>query len=144
VRIAAAEEAEQLAARRWWWQLRVPAVAVTALAALVLVVVGQSGVGQRATREAPMEVAAGSAEPKPARERRDAPAAEVAEAPAAVAEAPETPPEELPAALTTRPDLFIDLPILRNLDKLEHFEQIETTTLDGQPRTSTAPETRRG
>ena len=146
VRIAAAEEAEQLAARRWWWRLRVPAVAVTALAALVLVVLGHDEVGQKAAPEAPTVVAAKSPEPKLAREHGDVPAAAVAEAPApaVVAQAPERPPEELPTALTARPDLFMDLPILRNLEKLEHFEQIETTTLDGQPRSDATPETRRG
>jgi hypothetical protein len=146
VRVAAAEEAEQLAARRWWWRLRVPAVAVTALAALLLVVLGHDEAARAPAPEAPVAVAAKSADPKPTAERRDAPPTAVAEAPAppAVAQAPEPPPEDLPAALTERPDLFMELPILRNLEKLEHFEQIETTTLDGQPRSDADPESRRG
>jgi hypothetical protein len=146
VRIAAAEEAEQLAARRWWWRLRVPAVAITALAALLLVVLGHDEAERKAAPQAPTAVAAKSAEPKPVRERREAPAAAVSEAPVptAVAQAPEAPPEELPRALTERPDLFMELPILRNLEKLEHFEQIETTTLDGQPRSDAGLESRRG
>jgi anti-sigma factor RsiW len=41
-----------------------------------------------------------------------------------------TPPGEPPPELAARPDLFIDLPILRHIDKLEHFEAIDTTTLD--------------
>jgi anti-sigma factor RsiW len=37
-----------------------------------------------------------------------------------------------PAAgdLAEAPDLFVDLPILRNMEKLQHFETIRTTTLD--------------
>jgi len=148
VRIAAAEEAEQLAARRWWWRLRVPAVAITALAALLLVIVGHDEMEDKAAPQAPTVVAAKPAEPKLAREHRDAPAVEVAEAPAptAVAQAPEAerPSEDLPPALTERPDLFMELPILRNMEKLENFEQIETTTVDGQPRSDAGPESRRG
>jgi anti-sigma factor RsiW len=147
VRIAAAEEAERLAAPRWWWRLRVPAVAATALAALLLVIVGPDEMEQKATPDAPPAVAAKSKETKVVRERTEAPTRAIAgapaPAPAAVAEAPDTPPN-LPTALTERPDLFMDLPILRNLEKLENFEQIETTTLDGQPRSDAAPETRRG
>jgi hypothetical protein len=40
------------------------------------------------------------------------------------------PPSEPPAELAAAPDLFVDLPILRNMEKLEHFEAISTTTLD--------------
>jgi len=148
VRIAAAEEAEQLAARRWWWRLRVPAVAITALAALLLVIVGHDEVDKKAPAPAPTAVAARAPEPTPTRERRDTPRAAVTEAqpPTAVAQAPETPPApaELPTALTERPDLFVELPILRNMEKLEHFEQIETTTVDGQPRSDVDAGSRRG
>jgi anti-sigma factor RsiW len=35
-----------------------------------------------------------------------------------------------PGDLAEAPDLFVDLPILRNLEKLQHFETIRTTTLD--------------
>ena len=41
-------------------------------------------------------------------------------------------PSEPPPDLAARPDLFVDLPMLRNLDRLEHFEAIQTTTLEGQ------------
>jgi hypothetical protein len=33
-------------------------------------------------------------------------------------------PHDPPAALASHPELFVDLPVLRNLDKLEHFEAI--------------------
>jgi hypothetical protein len=41
-------------------------------------------------------------------------------------------PSDPPPELTARPDLFVDLPILRNLERLEHFESIQTTTVEGQ------------
>src|SRR5207247_510823 len=46
--------------------------------------------------------------------------------PQATATVPAEPPPELAAA----PELFVDLPLLRNMEKLEHFETIRTTTLD--------------
>ncbi len=42
-------------------------------------------------------------------------------------------PSQPPPELAARPDLFIDLPLLRNLERLEHFEAIQTTTLDDEP-----------
>ena len=41
--------------------------------------------------------------------------------------------DDLPAVLARTPDLFMDLPILRHLEKLEHYESIQTTTLDEAP-----------
>lgn len=43
-----------------------------------------------------------------------------------------TVPSEPPAALAARPDLFVNLPVLRNMEKLQHYEAIQTTTLDEQ------------
>jgi anti-sigma factor RsiW len=43
--------------------------------------------------------------------------------------APE-PPVEPPPELAAAPDLFVDMPILRNMEKLQHFEAIRTTTVD--------------
>lgn len=147
VRIAAAEEAELVAASRWWMRLRVPAVALTALAALVLVIVGHNEVGQREAEVARIP----AAEAKPAAENlarahttRTEDRVAAASAPAAVAEGPEKAPDGPPPALAARPDLFMELPILRNMEKLEHFEQIETTTVDGQPRSDAAPEQQHG
>lgn len=40
-------------------------------------------------------------------------------------------PSEPPPELAARPDLFINLPLLRNLEKLEHYDSIRTTTVDG-------------
>jgi anti-sigma factor RsiW len=43
-----------------------------------------------------------------------------------------TVPSEPPAELAARPDLFVNLPVLRNMEKLQHYEAIQTTTLDEQ------------
>jgi anti-sigma factor RsiW len=146
VRIEAAEEAERRAANRWWTRLRVPAVAVTALAALVLVIVGHDE-GRRKAEVARTPAAAAKpaaedlarARPTKAEERVAA-----ASAPAPVAQKPKKAPSGPPPELAARPDLFMELPILRNMEKLEHFEQIETTTVEGQPRSEAAPEQQRG
>src|SRR5213592_2767269 len=67
--------------------------------------------------------------PGPGRGRLDAQASPPAPArpPSRVAKVP--PPAEPPAKLADAPDLFMDFPILRNMDKLRHFEAIRTTTL---------------
>ena len=44
-------------------------------------------------------------------------------------------PAEPPAKLAEAPELFVDMPIIRNLDKMTHFEAIQTTTLDDEPAT---------
>jgi anti-sigma factor RsiW len=41
------------------------------------------------------------------------------------------PPPEPPAELAASPELFMELQILRNMEKLRNFEAILTTTLDG-------------
>ena len=47
---------------------------------------------------------------------------------------PVTPaPSEPPPALAAAPDLFVELPILRHMEKLAHYEAIQTTTLDEGP-----------
>jgi anti-sigma factor RsiW len=40
-------------------------------------------------------------------------------------------PAEPPAELASRPELFVDLPMLRNMDKLQHFDSI--ATMDDDP-----------
>jgi hypothetical protein len=35
-------------------------------------------------------------------------------------------PDEPPAELASRPELFVDLPMLRDMDKLQHFDSIAT------------------
>lgn len=155
VRIAAADEAERPAAAGWrsWIGMTVPALAATAVLA---VAVGVSRTPP-ATTAVPAPVAAppapiAAAPAPPARVAKAAPKVTpkvVDEAPApepaVVAEAtrpldpsqrpelPKDPPPELAAA----PDLFMDLNILRNMEKLQNYDAIETTTVHdpagGQP-----------
>jgi hypothetical protein len=42
-------------------------------------------------------------------------------------------PAEPPPELADRPDLFIDLPIFRHMEKLEHYDQIETSSSPDAP-----------
>ena len=130
VRLAAAEvEEETGASAAWWGRGLLPALAVAAVVAIVVqqragvspvppaVPGGRTAAG--APRAAPEQVARALKRPE-----------QVARTPKAlVSEAPATPPPALAAA----PELFMDLPILRHLQKLEHFEAIQTTTLDDAP-----------
>jgi len=128
VRLAAADEAERAPASRWTLWLPLPAFALATAAVLVVAI----GIVQRT----------GRVPGTPALSR--APAADakrVAQAPPLPAQRrfakvpPVPPPAEPPAKLAEAPDLFMDMPILRNLDKLTHFEAIQTTTLDDEPAT---------
>lgn len=51
-------------------------------------------------------------------------------------------PKEPPPKLASAPELFVDLPMLRHLEKLEHFDAIRTTTLDDVPETPDGGEDR--
>jgi hypothetical protein len=42
-------------------------------------------------------------------------------------------PKDPPPKLASAPDLFVDLPMLRHFDKLEHFDAIRMTTVDDVP-----------
>jgi hypothetical protein len=130
VRLLAAAEAER-PARRWWPAL--PAVAVAGLATIALAIglTRQSEGPRPAPASAPQRVARAPVPPVPGRVERPTPPAPRGRAPRPdqpVASPPPEPPPELAAA----PDLFMELPILRNLEKLQHYEDIRTTTLDGQ------------
>jgi hypothetical protein len=76
------------------------------------------------------------AEPAPrpdavARVEREAPADAPAEAPVEHAKA-ELAPEDLPPELLEHPELFLRLPVVRRLEKLEHFEEVRTPQ-DAEP-----------
>jgi anti-sigma factor RsiW len=121
VRLLAAEEAETRPG--WWKVVRLPAFVITSMAVLALAVgiVLENGTPGRHAggRPAPDEVASAPAE---------APAVATAE------QAPVGAPlKEPPAELAARPDLFVEMPILRNLEKLQNFEAIQMTTLDDAP-----------
>ncbi len=126
VRLAAADEAERAPGGGWRSWLPLPAFAVATAAVLVLAI----GI-VRPTGEVPAPVAVGSPSRAPGQPMAKAPP--VAPSKTRPAQAPLPP--ELPAKLAEAPDLFMDLPILRNMDKLRHFEAIETTTLDDEPGT---------
>ncbi len=122
VRLAAADEAERAPASRWRLWLPLPAFALATAAVLVLAIgiVRRAGEvpGPPAVRPAPKVDA--QAPPSPLSPPRRIVKALPAEPPAKLAEAPE---------------LFVDMPIIRNLDKMTHFEAIQTTTLDDEPAT---------
>jgi anti-sigma factor RsiW len=103
-------------ARRAPWWLGVPAVAAAAVLAL-------SVRGTRLSGDAPATASS--------------PARQLAEAPPAMQlakrhRAPGAVPRDPPPDLAARPDLFVDLPMLRDLERLEHFDAIQTTTLKDQ------------
>ena len=66
-----------------------------------------------------------------AQAERQAPAAAPAEAPVEHAKA-ELAPEDLPPELLEHPELFLRLPVVRRLEKLEHFEEVRTPR-DAEP-----------
>ena len=111
VRRLAAEESEG-AGPRWWHRwLSLPVFAVASVAALVLAI----GLATQ-TSDLPVPPVGGHAVPKTSvriarREVRRS---------------------EPPPALAQAPDLYMSLPILKNLEKLELFEAIQTTTLDDE------------
>ena len=125
VRLAAAGEVERAPASRWklWHPVPVFALATAAILALAIGIVRRTdqmpGTLLLPARRAAKQVA--QAPPRPTR------------APSRIARVP--PPAEPPAKLAEAPDLFMDLPIIRNLDKLTHFEAIQTTTLDDESAT---------
>jgi len=114
------------AARRVPWWLGVPALAGAAVLALAVRGTGLRTVGPSATgpgQDQMMIAVLPTVDPAtdPHRVQR-----------ALRRRPPGGVPSEPPPDLTARPDLFVDLPMLRNLDRLEHFEAIQTTTLEGQ------------
>jgi len=122
VRLAAADEAERAPASRWTRWLPLPAFALATAAVLVLAI----GIVRR-TGEVP---GAPAVRPAPKVDARDA--AQALRPPRRIAKAL---PAEPPAKLAEAPDLFVDMSIIRNLDKMTHFEAIQTTTLDDEPAT---------
>ena len=125
-RMNAAEAAvPTLRPRRRVWQVAVPALA----AAAVLVLVARSIMTAPSTAPsapAPAKQVAEAPAPKaPAvAANRAAPPAE----PAQVADADDQLPEDLPPELVEHPELFLRLPVVRRLEKLEHFEEVRERT----------------
>jgi anti-sigma factor RsiW len=124
VRHAAAEEQERDRSG-WWRAFRLPVVAI-ATAAVAVVALGILRYAPDAPPPAAVTPSRGTGADRVAR-------APATPAPTRTARAarPNLPPPELAAA----PDKFMNLPILRNLEKLDNFEAIQTTTLDDEPAT---------
>jgi putative zinc finger protein len=107
--------ADDDAARGWrglgpsWVRGLVPAVATLAMVVLAVVL----------TRDGERGAPAPGAPPRKA-----------ATADRSFARRRSSPPSEPPTALASQPDLFVDMPIVRNLDKLEHFDAIAGTSMD--------------
>jgi anti-sigma factor RsiW len=135
VRMTAADEAEA-AARRWWGWLPVPLLAAAGASAVALVIatrpgdVADSPSGPAPAAEPP-RIARAPAPPAPTAAERGRgapePGRDVA-GPAELATAA-TPPAEPPPDLAAAPELFMNLPIIRNMEKLEHFEAISMVQL---------------
>ena len=131
-RLAAAEATKS---GRRWLNVAVPALAATA------VVVVAARLSLQDTEPVPAPAPAAPARPVTApsatarvpgrvAERAPAPAPSAAASPQrrrVVRDVPSEPPPELAA----RPDLFINLPLLRSLDKVQHYEAIQTIAVDG-------------
>jgi hypothetical protein len=94
-----------------WWRRVAPALGATAVVALALI--GVRGVETPAPAPAPQVRVEAPAPPVAARETT------------AVARRPKVKaPVEPPAELASRPDLFVDLPLLREMEKIQHFDAI--------------------
>ena len=120
VRLEAAEGQGRRVPRLPW--ITVPAFAMAAVVALVVGVFVRGDTPRAPTRTAALhEPAPGQvAEPRGAR-----PAVAKGEPVPAVS-------SPVPAELAGRLDLFVDLPMLRQMEKLEHFDAIVTTTVDDE------------
>jgi len=126
VRLLAAAEAERAATRAWWMRLRLPALGF-ATAVVATVAVGlMRGSGDRPLAPRPGDGGRRVVAQAPTKDKPPLVASRERGGPQATATVPAEPPPELAAA----PELFVDLPLLRNMEKLEHFETIRTTTLD--------------
>ena len=140
VRLAAAEVEEERAAPTGGWRRGLlPALAFAAVVAIVVQQrVGVSPVPPAVSgeRTAASAARAGTEQVARAPKRPE----QVARTTPKVLVSP--PPGTPPPALAAAPELFMDLPILRHLEKLEHFEAIQTTTLDDGPAVPDAHEGR--
>jgi hypothetical protein len=134
LRSARLAEAEATKSRRRWLGVAIPALAATA----VVVVAARLSLQDTEPAPAPAPAAPARAVTAPPA-RVPARVAERAPAPAP-SPAPASPqrrqvargvPSEPPPELAARPDLFINLPLLRNLDKVQHYEAIQTIAVDG-------------
>ena len=120
MRLAAAEERERQE-RRWGW-FSAPVLAAAGVVVLALVI-NLRPRGEQGSLRPSTPAASGARQLARASDPVPAPAA--AQPETAVAVAPSEPPPDLAAA----PELFMNLPIIRNMEKLEHFEAITMVEL---------------
>jgi len=106
-----------------WLRLGVPAIAATAVVALAVVGVRSSEV---AVPPARTKVAVAERPHAATPAAAPAVAKAEAEAPVVARRAKSRAPVDPPAELASRPDLFVDLPMLREFDKMQHFDSIAT------------------
>ena len=131
---AAEAAAPTLRSRRRVWALAVPALAAAATVAIAArSLLAPSALPTTAGAPAPRVAHAPAVKPAPAVAANHA--TRPAE-PAEVADAHEALPEDLPPQLVEHPELFLRLPVVRRLDKLEVFEAVqqhapEAATQDG-------------
>jgi len=120
VRALAAEPEPRGAAASRWLRVLTPALAAGVVA--VGAVLGLRTVAERdpTVRTAPpVVVATRESTPPPARRAKS------------------RVPDQPPAELVSHPELFVDLPMLRNMDKLQHFDTI--ATMDDAPTDAAPP-----
>jgi len=133
VRAANAPRAETVGWGGWLEWLGHPVPALAALSAVLAI----AGAAWWRTGGPPVS----SSVPPVASRSTDAPSTARSAPPTLVAVATERrlvpEPSEPPPDLAAAPDLFVDLPILLNIEKLRNFDAILTTTVDGGTR---APE----
>jgi anti-sigma factor RsiW len=134
VRLLAADESEKAERTRWTRWLPLPAFAVATAAVTVLAIGVMRYAGETSV---PASIPSAPVTPDRVASATTPPAPK----PSARTGAPRMtePPAELPPKLAAAPDLFMDLPILRNMEKLEHFEAIQTTTLDDETPSGEEP-----
>jgi hypothetical protein len=116
--------------RRRVWPLAVPAMAAAAMLALATRFIATAPDTTRSAPAAPPQVAGGPASQIPAPAVAANRAAREPAAPAQVANADDQLPDDLPPELIEHPELFLRLPVVRRLEKLEHFEEVRQRTPD--------------
>jgi len=110
-----------------WVRRGFPAIAATAVVALAVVGVRSSEVAMPDARTK----TALAERPRVTAPATPAPAVAKAEAPVVARRAKVRAPAEPPAELASRPDLFVDLPMIRELEKMQHFDAIAAEDSDG-------------
>lgn len=129
VRAVADEERACRTQQAWWQRLQLLVPMVSAAAVLALAVRTVEGPIAPPTKPEAQVANSGQAGRASARDARRRPSGTTAVASVRRSPLPQNQP---PAELAAAPDLFVELPILLQLEKLQHFESIRTTTVDEQ------------